>query len=136
MFFEDFVLRQIAQAVMVMAKILGLSKSGNYQEAYALIDQAISELIGLDAIIVKQMDDVGLIDLLTNSQGIDCGKVYILAELFKVEGDVLSDQGRNEESRSSYQRALMLYYQYAEQCPDGLTKEVQEKVKSLEKEIL
>ena len=133
---EDYFLRQIAQAATVLAKVLGLSKSGKYQEASLMINQAIEDLVGLNANIVKQMNDFGLISILMSGQGFDCGKAYVLAELFKMDGDVLADQGQKGESQESYQRALMLYYEYTNQCADKLTKEIQKKIDELEKDIL
>ncbi len=133
MYFEDYIIRQIAQATAVIAKVLDLSKSGKNEEACVTIDQAIEELVGLNASIVKQIDDLGLISLLMSGPSVDYGKVYVLAELFKLEGDVLTGQGRNEESWKSYQRALMLYSEYVSQCSDEHVEEVLGKIEELEK---
>ncbi|GEM_PF-2401381 len=132
---EDHILRQIAQFVAVLAKILGLSKAGQFQEACSLIDQAIEGLLGLNANIVKGMDEAGLVTLLTTGLGLDCGKLVVLADLFNVEGDVFAAQQRPNESKDSYQRALNLYYVFTAECKVDVETDILAKIEALEKMI-
>jgi hypothetical protein len=135
MFIEDYILRQIAFATVVIAKVLGLSKTGKHNEAYEMIDQTIEELLGLDASIVKQMDDAGLVSLLTSFQVIDSGKLFALADLFKAEGDVLASQERNQESQQSYQRALNLFHIFSSHHPDSLETDIQVRINELQEKL-
>ena len=125
MFFEDFIIRQIALAAVVAAKVLGLSKAGQFNEAYELIDKAIEEMLGLKAGVVKQMNDEGLVNLLRSSQFVDSDKLFALANLFIVEGDVLASQKRGTESQQSYQRALDLFGIFSSHYPDRLETDIQ-----------
>lgn len=130
MFTEDYVLRLIAQATAVVAKVIGLSKAGQFQEAYQLIDQALEELLGLRASLIKQMDETSLISLLTTSNSVDTGRLSTLADLFRAEGDVLATENRNSESQSDYLRALNLYLELAARnqpaLETGLTAKINE----------
>jgi hypothetical protein len=106
MFTEDYVLRMISQAVAVLARIAGLKRAGNYQEAQQAIDQALEQLLGLRANIIKLLDDEGLLKVLTQQDRLDIERLAIIADLFKEEGDILAAQGQTSESRKSYLRAL------------------------------
>jgi len=135
MFIEDYILRQIAQLVAVLTKIAGLKKAGKYQEAYKTIDQTVEEMFGLDANIVKQLDDNILFGLLTTENGIDLAKIYALADLLKAEGDVLAAQRRKKESRQSYQRALDLFLELSARSTVELEAEVLPKINELQKRL-
>lgn len=135
MFFEDFIIRQIALAAVVAAKVLGFSKAGRFNEAYELIDQAIEEMLGLKAGVVKQMNDEGLVNLLKSSQFVDSDKLFALANLFIVEGDVLASQKRSAESLQSYQRALNLFDIFSRHYPDRLETDIQAWVKELQQKM-
>jgi hypothetical protein len=135
MFFEDFIIRQIALAAAVATKVLGLSKVGQFNEAYELIDRAIEEMLGLKAGVVKQMNDEGLVNLLRSSQFVDSDKLFALANLFIVEGDVLASQKRGTESQQSYQRALDLFGIFSRYYPDRLETDIQAWIKELRQKM-
>lgn len=135
MLFEDYILRQISQLVAVLAKIAGLKQAGAYQEASKLIDQTIQETLGLNANIVKQLDDGSLIDLLSTESGIDLGRIFVLAGLLEAEGDLFSAQQRSQASRESYQHALNLLLELSNHAIPGLEKEVTSKIDALQKKL-
>jgi len=135
MFFEDFIIRQVALAAVVAAKVLGLSKVGQYNEAYELIDKAIEEMLGLKAGVVKQMNDEGLVNLLRSSQFVDSDKLFALANLFIVEGDVLASQKRGTESQQRYQRALDLFGIFSSHYPDRLETDIQAWINELRQKM-
>ena len=132
---EDYILRQISQLVAILAKVAGLKKAGKYLQASQLIDQTINELTGLEADIVKQFDDRSLINLLTNANGIDVGKLFALADLFKAEGDIFAAQGRQPESQQSYQSALDLFYELSNGSPATLETEVSHRIDELQTKL-
>ena len=136
MFFEDFILRQIAFAAVVATKVLGLSKTSQFNEAYEMIDRTIEEMFGLKADIVKQMNDEGLVSLLTSSQFVDSDKLFALANLFIVEGDVLASQKRSPESQQSYQRALNFFNIFSSHYPDSLDTDIQAWSNELQKKLI
>ena len=135
MFTEDYVLRQISLLVAVLAKIAGLKKAGKYQEAQTSIDQAIEEVFGLDAGIIKQLDDTSLTSLLTSAYGIDTGKLFFLAGLFEAEGDLLAAQQRKKESQQNHQHALDLLLAISAFPATNLEAEVSSKINALQMKL-
>jgi hypothetical protein len=135
MFIEDYILRQIALLVAALAKIAGLKKAGEYQEARQVIDQGIAETFGLDAAIVKQMDVHSLAGLVTSANGMDPGKLYRLASLLEAEGEVLSAEGRKAESRQSLQRALEFFIELSTQPAPGLEEKIAAKIEVIQEKL-
>ncbi len=128
---EDHILRQISRLAAVLAKVAGLAKAGKFQEAYGLIDRTIEEFLGLNASIVKQLDDHSLLNHLTTQNGLDFMKLIALADLLSAEGDVLILQGYDIEGQQDYQRALDLYREVSSQNPVPLQNELAQKIKEL-----
>jgi len=135
MFTEDYILRQISLLVAVLAKIAGLKKAGKYQEAQKIIDQAIEGVFGLEAGIIKQLDDHSLTSLLTSAYGIDMGKLYFLAGLFEAEGDLLAAQQRKKEGQQSHQRALDLLLAISASPASNLEADISSKINALQKKL-
>ena len=109
MYTEDFILRMINQAVAVLLQISGFRQAKQYQQAQQAIDQSLEQLLGLRADLLKQLDDEVIFRILTLQDNLDIERVVVVAELFKVEGDILADQNRMAESQQSYLRALTFY---------------------------
>ena len=132
---EDYILRQISLLAAILAKVAGLSRAGQFQEAHRMIDQAVEETLGLNASIVNQMDEPGLLNLLTTLNGLDSAKAFVVANLIEAEGDTFALQGREDESRQCYQRALHLLLETTSQSPDGLEQIVSQKIDELERKL-
>jgi hypothetical protein len=113
MFSQDYIIRLISQATAALATILGLRKSGQFQQALGVIDQTLEGLVGLSASLLKAMDDRSLLSLLTSQGRLDTDRLIVIADLFRAEGDVLVEQNRASESIESYNRALALYLEVA-----------------------
>lgn len=110
---DDYIMRMVRRVVAVVAKVLGLTKSGRYEEAALVIDLAIEELIGLNALLIKTIDDNSVIRLLTVRDRLDTGRLYVLADLIRTEGDLLAAENRADESLIRYARALNFYLEVA-----------------------
>jgi hypothetical protein len=106
---EDYFMRMINQALYVLKKIMGLKTTGHYQEAQLEINQLLEMLVGLKADLVKQLDDQSLIDSLTQQGKLDSDRLYVVAELFKEEGDLLALAQKPQAAYHSYLRALNFY---------------------------
>jgi hypothetical protein len=109
MFTEDYLMRIINQAVAALLRIIGLKKSGDYPEAQQAIDQALEQLLGLRADMVKQLADKSLLEALTQHGQLDIERLALIADLFKEEGDILAAQDQIPESRVSYLRSLIYH---------------------------
>jgi tetratricopeptide (TPR) repeat protein len=107
--YEDYMIRMINMALVAIAKILQLKAAGMYQEAQHLIDVNLEELLGLDAFMIKNLDDESLLSILRKQTELDQERMIVVAALFKEEGDILEQRGQSEESQRSYLRALLLY---------------------------
>jgi hypothetical protein len=109
MFTEDYIMRMINQAAAALIYITRLKQARQYQQAQQSIDESLEQLLGLRADLLKQLDDEVIFRMLTLQDQLDTERVVVIAELFKVEGDILADQGRLSESQQSYLRALNFY---------------------------
>jgi tetratricopeptide (TPR) repeat protein len=109
MFTEDYVMRMIRQALAVFARVAGLKKAGRHEEAQQALDQALEILMGLDAGVIKQMDDDSLLDALTTGDHLDADRLAVLADVFREEGEILAAQGRPVESQADFLRALNFF---------------------------
>ena len=106
---EDYIMRMISQAISVLLHIAHLKEIGQYQQAQQAIDQSLEQLLGLRADLLKLLDDEAILRMVTRQEQLDVERVVVIAQLFKVEGDILADQNRLAESRQSYLRALNFY---------------------------
>lgn len=109
MFSEDYIIRVIRQATGVLARVIGLKTAGQYQEALRDIDQALELILGMDAGIIRLLDDENLYKILTKDEALDLDKLGLLADLFKEEGDIQKLRDKNKESIGCYNRALNFY---------------------------
>jgi hypothetical protein len=113
MYTQDFIKRMINQLVAALQMIIGLKTTGQYGQALQSIDQALEQLIGLRADLIKRLDDQTILKTLTQNESLDADRLLVLADLFKEEGDVLSALKRPTESFSSHLRALNYYIEVA-----------------------
>ena len=125
-------MRQISQLVAVLAKVTGLAKAGELQKAYQAIDQAIEGALGLDANIVRHLDQAGLLTLLSSGNGLDAGKAYFLANLLAAEGDLLALQKHSAASQQNYAQALDLCLRLSDSKSAGMEEELAAKIQELE----
>lgn len=109
MFFEDYIMRMIRLATAAMMQIIGLKKSGQYKQALEAIDQALEEVLGLKADLIRAMDDESLLSALTQQDRLDTDRLLILADLFFEEADILAIQGKPAAGQASALRALNFY---------------------------
>ena len=108
MYREDYILRIIREAGEALRRILGLREAGDCAAAQLHIDRAYSGLLGLSSAVAGKMHSADLLRLLSFAGKADGERVKVLAQLLKVEGDVRALQGRTEESRDRYLKALDL----------------------------
>jgi HEPN domain-containing protein len=106
---EDYIMRMINQALAVLFTALGLKKAGQYSEALQAYDQAVESLLGLNARLVKQLDDQRLLEILTFQEKLDLDRLLVLADIFREEAEVHALQGHPEQGLFLAQRALRLY---------------------------
>jgi hypothetical protein len=109
LFSEDYIMRMIRLATAALVQIIGLKKGGKYIEALQAIDQALEEVLGLKASLIRSMDDESLLSAMTQQDRLDTDRLLILADLFFEEADILATQGKAAASQASALRALNFY---------------------------
>lgn len=109
---QDYIMRMIEQLIKVLSKILFNKETGNYQEAINNIDNAFSNILGLDYNLINTLSVKDIISLLRISKddvrvSVKC---IIIAKLLKERAEIenLSDK-ENLNSVYAYQKSLGLY---------------------------
>jgi hypothetical protein len=106
---DDYLIRIIRQAAAVIARIIGLKKSGDYQDALEEIHHNVEQLFGLDIKIINLLDDESLYTQLSQQEQINPEVVKFAADLFKEEGEIYKLRNNIAESDISMSRSLSLY---------------------------
>lgn len=109
MFSEDYIVRLIRMATSVLARVLGLKQAGQYQEASALIDQMLEQLTGLKIGLIKNMDEQSFIALFGNHAYPETDRLWVVADLYKAQGELFEEQKEFDERNACYLRALVCY---------------------------
>ena len=128
---EDYIMRMINQMVAVLTKLIGLKDAGQYQSAQQVIDQSLEQLLGLKPELLKHMDDSSILNLLTSQGELGTERLYILAELYRHEGDILIAQNRTQEAIFDYQRSLSFYLQLPDDQMDQDSSKIKQKITDL-----
>ncbi len=107
---RDYLLRQVEQFVATLAKIAGLAKKEQWQEASASVTGEFQRLTGVDGPEVLRMSETELLARLIQGEPtlLVESKAFMLATLLKTRGDLLAGQGRLEASREYYLKGLQL----------------------------
>jgi len=103
---EDYIVRMIRQFTGVLARIIGLKSAGQYQEALKETDQTLELFFGIDAELIKSLDDESLYAILMKNEALDVEKPGYIAYLFKEAGDIYKLQNQKFESINCYVHAL------------------------------
>jgi len=100
----------IEEFFRALSRIKSLKGGQEWREANAAIDQEFQRLMGMDAQGVAQMSKTELLAHIVRGEPTLAvrEKTLILATLLKEAGDVLTEQGRHDDSRMSYLKGLHL----------------------------
>jgi tetratricopeptide (TPR) repeat protein len=105
---RDYILRQVEMAAQMLARILGLARQGQRDQAIGLFDQAYQPLVGVSGRVVATLTEEQLLTLLTSGSSPDARRVAVAMELLLVEGDLHDQAGRAADAAARYRRALGL----------------------------
>jgi hypothetical protein len=107
---RDYILRQIEQFVAMLAKIAGLTKNEQWQEASTVTAVEFQRLMGMDAAEVLQMSETELLARLIQGEPVHVVEMkgFMLATLLKTRGDLIAGQGRPEDGRQYCLKGLNL----------------------------
>jgi len=132
---EDYIMRMINQALAVFLAALGLKKAGKYDQALQTFDQAIENLLGLNAHLVDQLDDKTLLDRLTFLGKLDVDRLVVLADIFREEAEVYSSLRQPQRSQLAAERSLRLFLEAILVNDANLTTELIQKVEPLRQKV-
>jgi tetratricopeptide (TPR) repeat protein len=132
---EDYFMRMINQLLAVMTQILYHREAGRYQEAQVLIDQSLEQLLGVPPDLLRQMDDNSLLRLLTTQGELDPDRLALVADLYKLEGDLLSDQGKQREAELDYQRSMTFFLEIRLSGQDEGLYDIDQKIDNLHEKL-
>lgn len=107
---RDYLLRQIEEFVAAMMRMTGLTKAEKWEEASSTANSQFKALAGADVTDLLRMSDTDLMAHLVAGETIYGmqGKLFMVARLFKENGDICKGQGRIEESNACYLKGLHL----------------------------
>ena len=127
---EDYLMRYFNQLGVVIAKILGLKKSGKQQEAHLVIDNSLTDFGLKMSEYYLSIDISVLVGELMESHGLNITQIKILAELLFEKGEIEKEQGNLKISRHYYSRALVLF-NYVTEVEKVFSFEREEKIKKI-----
>ena len=129
---EDYFMRMINQMLAVLTKIIGLKDVGQYQEAQQIVNQSLEQLLGMPSGLLKQMDDSSVMNILTTQGELVSDRLYMVANLYELEGSILTDQNRIPEANIDYLRALTFYLEIALKGEIQYSSELNDKIEHLQ----
>jgi hypothetical protein len=106
---EDYMVRQLSILITALMRIVGLRTAYKFVEAQMAIDEALQDVFGIPASLVRQMDDQALHQALTVLDVLNLDKLQMAAEIFKEEGDVLIERNKPADAVQAYTRALNFF---------------------------
>jgi hypothetical protein len=128
---EDYLIRRINQVIALILHAIGLRKDGQIVAAQTDIDIALELLLGMRAVLLKQMDDASLLRLLTLRGELDLERLALVADLYAEEGLIMEVQGRKGEACLDHLRALHFSLLVALDHPDELPAEHMQEIAGL-----
>lgn len=110
---EDFIKQMISQFFQALYKLMGLVRKKDWEGASEMVAHIRQELLGISETLANDLSSADLIRMLTSGEELNPAKPLILAELFKVQGDIKAVQGQEDESYIDYLKALDLQLEVA-----------------------
>lgn len=107
---RDYILRMIEEFFQALSRIKSLKSAQQWRDANTGVDEEFQRLMGMDTQAVAQMSETELLAHIVRGEPTLAvrEKTLIVATLLKEAGDVLTEQGRQDDSRMSYLKGLHL----------------------------
>jgi hypothetical protein len=113
---EDYLIRMASQFAEVMARVLGLARSEEYEPALAAIGQSFEGLFGLSEDLVRRLPARELIAMLRLDATTPAWRerCALMAALLEEQGGLEAARGRHDESRACCLKALNIVIEIAD----------------------
>lgn len=105
MYERDYIMRMIEAFAKMIAAIIGLREKGELDKARALVEEAYQTVLKVNSGEIKEFDDEQWKQFCSQRSP---EELEMLADLLKVEGDILIDTGQAEEVCELLFKALEL----------------------------
>ncbi len=113
-------MRLLEQMQGALSYILDLTKTGNYAEAHAVVDQAVREVAGVSTAGLARLSDREILDNLRRDQTLAWDeKAYFIAVLLKEDAAVYEKQADEPRSFRRSLKALHLFIRLFLESEDG-----------------
>jgi hypothetical protein len=109
MYQKDFILRMIEMLGDFIASILGLIKTGKFEQATTTLENAYYDFLKKDAAFFHSLPKERLTEDLINKHNYTNGHLEILAGLFYTEAELKYAEGKSAKSLETYEKSLLLY---------------------------
>lgn len=135
MFSQDFIRRQINQATAVLLEALGLKTKGQFSAAHQTVEQALAQLFAMRKDISDRLDDDSLLNILVVNDEMDIERLAIIADLYRLDGEVLEEMSQKQPAALANLRALRFYLELALIDFDHLSPELSGKITDLQTKL-
>ena len=107
---RDYILRMIEEFMQALSRIRSLKQGQHWNEASGELDAELKKLIGDDMRAIARLSETELLARLMQDAPTHAlrEKTLVLTTLLKEAGDVATGEGRKEDSRECYLKALHL----------------------------
>jgi hypothetical protein len=106
MYEEDFIKRMIQQFSKAITRLLGFVANEDYLAAEEEIAYILNDLLGVSESMVLVINEEHVIDLIFKSGEEDPQMIVDLADIFRMKGEILSDQGKPSQALQWYETSL------------------------------
>jgi len=108
MYQKDYILRMVEMIGDLIAALLGLIKKGNLEQAEKILERGYYELLRRDASFFQLIPKEQLTDKLLGEHHYTNGHLEVLSELFFAEATLSEAQKKLNDSRTYYEKSLVL----------------------------
>jgi hypothetical protein len=132
---EDYIMRLINQVLAVFLQAVGLKKAGKLEDALQVFDQASESLLGLNALLAKQLGDSQVLSMLTFQEKLDTDRLLVLADIYREEAEVYSLLGQPDNGQLIFQSSLRFYLEVILTSETNLSLKLVETIEALRSKL-
>ena len=108
MYSKDIILRMIEMMMEFVARMLGLIKKGDFDQASHYIENAYLEFLKEDASFFREIKKENLLAELINKKEFGIAHFEMLSELFYVEAELHLAEGKQSKSINFCEKSILL----------------------------
>ncbi|CAG7645895.1 DUF6483 family protein [Paenibacillus allorhizosphaerae] len=101
MYRRDYILGLIEKAAVAVYKVAAARRNAQFEEAMALLNQAMKQLLGMNSKLIGALSVKDLLAMFSQDGGIDQGKVLAAGDLLHAEASVWKEAGNETAARQT-----------------------------------